>query len=108
MSDVPAPVPDEDPLLKSARREALVCLFVWLVATGYSVLYCWMYGTDRSLDSLTFVLGFPDWIFWGVIVPWGACTIFSAWFCMFYITDEDLGMEPESSVSEGSTLVNES
>jgi len=29
----------EDPLLKSARREALVCIVVWLVATTYSVMY---------------------------------------------------------------------
>ena len=85
----------EDPLLKSARREALMCLAVWLLATCYSVTYCWLYGYDRALDSLTYVLGFPDWIFWGVIAPWGACTVFSAWFCLFYMSDADLGAERE-------------
>lgn len=85
----------EDPLLKSARREALICIVVWLIATTYSVMYCWIYGSHRSLDSLTFVLGFPDWIFYGVIVPWLACTAFSSWFCLFYMRDEDLGEAAE-------------
>ena len=87
----------EDPLLKSARREALISIGTWFVATVYSVGYCWLYGYNRPIESLTYVLGFPDWIFWGVVLPWGACTVFSAWFCMFYMTDEDLGEEQSPS-----------
>lgn len=110
MSDLPSSVPSgdrtvsanlEDPLIRAARREALIALSVWLIAMVYSVGYCWLYGYHRSIDSLTYVLGFPDWIFWGVVVPWGACTVFSAWFCMFYMEDADLGAEPESSPAEG-------
>jgi len=81
----------EDPLLVSSRREAIISAAVWFVATSYSVIYCWLYGTNRTLDSLTFVLGFPDWIFWGVVIPWLGCTVFSAWFALFYMRDEDLG-----------------
>lgn len=81
---------NEDPLLKSSRREALVCLAAWLVATTYSVGYCHLYAYERTLDSLTFVLGFPDWIFWGLITPWLGCTLFSAWFCLGFMTDETL------------------
>ncbi len=95
----------EDPLLKSARREAVICGVVWLLATAYSVIYCWFFGYERSLESLRYVFGFPDWIFWGVIMPWGVCTLFSAWFCMYFMTDEDLGAEPESQpVTELETL----
>jgi len=85
--------PHADPLLKSSLREALICGVVWVIATTYSVGYSSLYGYHRPIESLTYVLGLPDWIFWGVIVPWLACTLFSAWFCLFYMTDETLGEE---------------
>lgn len=109
MSDFQSPAPSgdqtsaahpEDPLIRAARREAQIALAVWFIAMVYSVGYCWLYGYQRSIESLTYVLGFPDWIFWGVVVPWGACTAFSAWFCMFYMEDADLGAEPESAPAE--------
>lgn len=83
----------ELPLLRSARREALAAFGIWLVATVYSVGYCYLYGYNRSPESLTFVLGFPDWVFWGIIVPWGVCTIGATIFAFWFMTDEEL---PES------------
>jgi hypothetical protein len=89
------PQPTEDPLVHSARREAIFALVVWGAATVYSVGYCALYGYNRSPESLTFVLWFPDWIFWGVIVPWFACLTVSVWFAMFYMRDDDLGLAAE-------------
>jgi hypothetical protein len=86
---------NEDPLVSSARREALLALVVWGAATFYSVGYCALYGYNREPESLTFVLWFPDWIFWGVIVPWFACLAVSVWFAMFYMRDDDLGVAAE-------------
>lgn len=88
--------PNEDPLVTSARREAILSLSVWAVAASYSIGYCALYGYDREPESLTFVLWFPDWIFWGVIVPWFACAAVSVWFAMFYMRDDDLGVAIES------------
>lgn len=81
---------NELPLLKSARREAAGALIIWLLVTIYSVSYCCTYGFNRDPNSLTYVLGFPDWIFWGVVVPWGVSTIVSALFAFFFMKDEDL------------------
>ncbi len=81
---------NEHPLLKSARREMLGALAIWLAATIYSVGYCWAFGYGRDPQSLTFVLGFPDWVFWGLIVPWGVCTAVSIWFALAFMRDEDL------------------
>ena len=83
----------EDPVLTSARREAWLVFAIWLVACIYSISVCYRYGYGRDAATLTYVLGFPDWIFWGVVVPWSACT--AACFVMAYyvITDEDLGEE---------------
>jgi len=85
----------EHPLIRSSRREALVAVAMWFVAMLWSVGICTSYGYDRAPKSLTFVLGFPDWVFWGLIVPWGACTIASGWFAFAFMKDEDL-----ESVSE--------
>lgn len=88
--------PNEDPLLASARREAVIAMAVWFVAMVYSVTVCYWFGYGRELADLTYVLGFPDWVFWGIVVPWSACVVFSTWFAMFYMRDEELGPEQPS------------
>ena len=80
----------EHPLLKSARREAVAALLIWLITTTYCVGYCWAHAYRRDPQSLTFVLGFPDWIFWGIVVPWGVSTIVSAVFALWFMQDADL------------------
>jgi hypothetical protein len=81
---------NELPLLKSARREAVGALLIWLLVTIYSVGYCCAYGYNRDPKTLTFILGFPDWIFWGIVVPWGGSTIISAVFAFCLMKDDDL------------------
>src|SRR5262245_29582937 len=83
----------EDPVLISSRREALLVFFIWLLAASYSigVSYAWGYGRDAA--TLTYVLGFPDWIFWGVVVPWTVCTVICFVMAYFVISDDDLGEE---------------
>ncbi len=92
--------PTDDPLLTSSRREAVVCAVVWLIATLYSVGYSYLFGYGRAAESLTFVFGFPDWIFWGLVTPWIACTVFSCWFCLFFMTDEVLEDDPSAPTPE--------
>ncbi|HEV7223665.1 MAG TPA: DUF997 family protein [Pirellulales bacterium] len=91
----------EDPLLRSARREALVVLGVWLAAFVYTIGYCYAFGYGRDPDTLSFVLGFPDWVFWGVVTPWSACTAISIWFAMAFMSDDDLGPEPDEAADGG-------
>lgn len=83
----------ELPLLKSARREAIAAFVIWGAVTCYSLGYCVFYGYGRDPETLTYVLGFPDWVFWGIVAPWGVCTIGATVFALFFMTDEEL---PES------------
>jgi len=64
---------------------------MWLVAMTYTVTYCYLFGYERSLDSLTFVWCFPDWVFWGIIAPWGVCLVLSTLFAFWVMGDESLG-----------------
>jgi hypothetical protein len=86
---------NEDPVLKSSRREAAFVLTVFTAALVYTTTYCGLFAYGRSPESLKFVFGFPDWVFWGIVVPWGACVLVSCWFAYFFMTDEDLGEEIE-------------
>lgn len=81
----------DDPLVRSARREALVVMAVWLVAMHYSVLYCYVFGYDRAPETLTFILGFPDWVVWGILAPWLVCLLLSYWFGHVFMHDTKLG-----------------
>src|SRR5438552_3684167 len=83
----------EDPALTSARREALLVFAIWLAACIYSVGVCYRFGYERDVTTLTYVFGFPDWVFWGVVVPWTVCTALCFGLAYFVITDEQLGEE---------------
>jgi hypothetical protein len=91
----PTDLPVTDPVVRSGRREAWVVLVIWLAAMAYTVGYCSQYGYNRSLEDLSYVLGFPDWIFWGVITPWVACVAICYAFSYLFMTDEDLGADTD-------------
>lgn len=93
-------MPQENPVLVSSRREMFVAIGIWAIATVWCIGYCSQYGYNRDPESLTFVLGFPDWIFWGIVAPWGACTVVSFAFAFGFMRDEDLG-DPHPEESAG-------
>lgn len=87
----------EDPLLTSARRESVITFCIWAIAMTYTVGVSVALGYNRDPATLKYVLGFPDWIFWGVITPWGVATIVSTFFAMVVMEDAPLGDEEEST-----------
>lgn len=91
----------ENAVLRSSRKEALIVLVIWTLACLFSVGISFRFGYQRDPDTLTFVLGIPDWVFWGVVVPWACCTLASFWVSNFLIADEDLGEEqPEMKLGK--------
>lgn len=86
----------EEPAVSTARREALVVLLIFLGAMIYTVTYCYLNGYDRRPETLTFVLGFPDWVLWGIVVPWGVCLLLSFWFGHTFMRDADLGKSADA------------
>src|ERR1043166_255807 len=83
----------EDPVLTSSRREALLVLAIWLAACVYSISVCYKLGYGRDAATLTYVFGFPDWIFFGVVVPWPVCSVLSFVLSYFVMRDDYLGEE---------------
>jgi hypothetical protein len=92
--------PHEDPAVRSARREAIVTMLIFAAALAYTIGYCAIYGYRRDPDSLRFVFGFPDWVFWGVVVPWVVCVGVSYLFGAVFMADEQLGIDHDDTDDE--------
>ena len=78
----------------------LLTLGLWLAAIIYSVTYLHAAGLRRPVESLTFVLWFPDWVFWGIVVPWLVCTAISIYFALFVIEDDPLTSAADAASEE--------
>jgi hypothetical protein len=83
----------EDPAVRTSRREAVLVFAIWLAACVYSLGVCYRFGFYRDAATLTYILGFPDWVFWGIVVPWSVCTVLCFVLSYYVIQDEDLGEE---------------
>jgi hypothetical protein len=73
-----------------------VAFALWGAAALYTLIYCGLYGYDATVP-LTYVLGFPHWVFWGIVVPWTVCTVLSIGFALFYMQDHPLDEPPVGS-----------
>jgi hypothetical protein len=100
---LPSPKPQEDPVVKAARHEACLALCMWVVAMCYTVTYCYANGYGRAVESLRFVLWFPDWVFWGIVVPWVLCVLLSIPFAFRLMGDESLGEEMDEEPGNSGT-----
>jgi hypothetical protein len=95
----------EDSLLISARREAVLVFTIWLLACVYSIGVCYWLGYNRDVQTLTYVVGFPDWVFWGIVLPWTVCTGLSFVLSYWLIADEDLGLvQEEEQIAQASEV----
>jgi Protein of unknown function (DUF997) len=93
------PRQSEDPVLVNGRREALIVFATWICAMAYTIGYCLIHGYGRKVEDLQYVWGFPDWVFWGIVVPWAVCIAFSCVFASIWMRDEDLGEDPPGAGS---------
>ncbi len=70
--------------LKEFKISALAgALFIFISCL---VSYIMAYGRDPHTVKL--VMGFPDWIFWGVLIPWLGIVIFTVVYGLFFMEGE--------------------
>jgi len=101
-------------LLRNAYRELAVCVVVWLLAMAWTLGVCLLYGyrhdpeswivkngfvKSRQAADITLWFGFPDWIFFGVVLPWVVVTIFTMVYCLAWMPDDDLGSEESNDAT---------
>ena len=79
-----------DPVYLHAKKEAQIILWAWFVCLIWTVGYCAVFGYGIETDELKLFAGVPSWVFWGVVVPWIVATVFSVWFGLFFMKDDEL------------------
>ena len=94
--------PPPDSTLSRSRREALIIMAAYAVAMTWCSVTCYTMGYHRNPDEITrpFGLGIPDWVLYGIFAPWMACNLFTAWFTLFYMEDEQLADEGEDILAD--------
>ena len=99
------PVRESDPVLIHSRREAIIIACVWAAATAYCCIYSYLFGYIREGRPLGKadvhpIFGMPSWFFWGVILPWGVCGVFTLWFVGFVMAEDDLGKDHSEELDD--------
>jgi len=91
---------EPDPLFVNSRKEAIIIFLVWLSALLWAVPYCYINGFrgDVAFDpaTLKMVWGIPNWVFWGIAVPWVIADLATIAFC-YYMANDDLGEAHEGA-----------
>lgn len=87
-------------VLRSARREALFVVVVWVGACAYTVGYAALFAY-RTGEPLQLLFGIPTWIVWGVIAPWLAVTLITCWYAFHGMKDQDLDEVPQPAERGG-------
>jgi hypothetical protein len=103
-------------LIRNGRRETVMVLIVWALAllwtVGVSYLLGYQHGSDswivqaglasnRTPNNFHQILGLPDWIFAGVLLPWLVSSLVTVVFCLYGIADDDLGAEAKDEQESG-------
>ena len=103
-----APSPDSkpkwDPVYLHSLREAQVILSVFAIFGCVVLMVSFQLGARDVEDPgyLKLVFGLPHWIFWGVVLPWLAANLVTAWFCFGYMQNDELADEsPMNQEDEG-------
>ena len=119
---------EEDPIYRHSVREARFILGLWTCCFFYTVIYCYLNGYitheampedasagpsignlvgplekfNRDPATVTYPLGLgiPDWVFYGVALPWVVCIVLSFWFCLAIFVEDDLTEDAQATDDE--------
>ena len=90
-------------------REARFALSMWFVAGLWTVTYCYLRGYNshepddwlvrhglarvRTPENLDTFLGVPDWVCFGVLIPWVICVSISVVYGLLIMGDDDVEVQ---------------
>ncbi len=53
----------------------------------WTVGYCGMFAYRTS--EVTFLWGIPQWVIFGIALPWLSATVYSLWFALIHMKEKD-------------------
>ena len=81
---------EEDPRYAQANREAQWAIGYWVAFTVVVTGLAWWLGYEKPADELSFILGFPAWFFWSVLVTSVVFSAIPVWIIRRYFKDVPL------------------
>lgn len=64
---------DEDPRYQLSAKGAAFFALVYLALAAISFALAFTFGT-RPAEDMGYILGFPDWVFW-ILIIWQVCIV---------------------------------
>jgi hypothetical protein len=93
---------------RNSLREMQFVAGCWVLAFLWTVGFCYLHGYEhspnswvvrnglaevRNVGNFRHVMGFPDWVAYGIIAPWLVCSTVTVIYGFFGMKDDDLGTE---------------
>ena len=81
---------EEDPRYEQANREARWAIGYWAAYTVVVTGLAWWLGYEKPADELSFIVGFPAWFFWSVLVTSVVFAVIPSWIIRRHFKDVPL------------------
>ena len=78
-------------------KEVAVAVLLWFIAGVWTIGVSYWLGYKQPVHS---VAGIPNWILWGVLIPWVIFFAAHSWYSLVFLRDDDEFVS-ESDVEEG-------
>ena len=83
-----------EPSYRRPLKEAVVALMLWFGAGVWVISVSYWLGSGRPVFSIG---GIPNWVLWGVLLPWVTLFVIHSWYSLFFLQagdDEPSGDPP--------------
>ncbi len=78
------------------RQHYLLCLKEFKVGVIVTAIYIsvssaisYFLGYGRDPNTIKLIAGIPDWVFWGVIIPWVLIVLFTTIYGLFIMEGDE-------------------
>ena len=75
--------------ITQARREFVYILIAWTAFMAWVIGYAKWNAYPADPSAIRLVFGLPEWVLWGIAVPWITATTFTVWFALRVLQDHE-------------------
>ena len=75
--------------LKQTKKEVKILVLAWFFFASWVLIYCGFKAYSQDQEYVKIVFGMPSWVFWGIAVPWICSIVFTIYFSLFVMKDND-------------------
>ncbi len=80
---------DQGDSIRQSRREFAGILITWGVFMIWVIGYASARAYPDDPSAMPLLLGFPQWIVWGIALPWLAATLVTIFFSLRIMKDHE-------------------